>query len=104
MPAEPLRLAGDRCAACGRPRSGSALDEYRWCPECRELLARRIRLGRHLVALLVVLPFGVWILFLERGAYLPLYAWLLPFGAAYYLGLRIGGEALRGYARWRRLR
>lgn len=99
-----LRFSGARCRSCGEIRPEETLDDHRWCPECRERLGRRIRRGAHAVAVAVVLPFALWILWLERSAYLPWYAWLLPLAAAYYLGLRIGWEALKGYARWRRLR
>lgn len=104
MSVQPLHFAGERCQVCGREGPPDSLDEYRWCPECQGRLDRRIRWGKHLMALLVVAPFAVWVLVLEKGAYLPLYAWLIPLGAAYYLGLRIAREALRGYARWRRLK
>lgn len=62
-----------------------------------------MRIGRHVVALLVLAPFALWILWVKKAAFLPWYAWLLPAAAAYYLGWRIGGEGLKGYARWRRL-
>lgn len=102
--ATPLRFAGARCRSCGEVVPEEELDEHDWCERCRDRMGRRVRRGAHVVALLVVLPFALWVLFLERSAYLPWYAWLLPLAAAYYLGLRIGREALRGYARWRRLR
>jgi len=59
---------------------------------------------RHLIAALVTLPFAIWILRLDRGEFLPQVAWLLPLGAAYYLGFRIGGEVVKGYTNWRRPR
>lgn len=37
-----------------------------------------------------------------RFRVLPLYAWLLPLVAAYYLGLKIGRELAGAYLRWRR--
>lgn len=104
MSVEPLQFAGARCEVCGEVRPEESLDPYRWCPDCQERLERKIRWGQHVVALLVTVPFAVWILFLEKEAYLPFYAWLLPLAAAYYLGMRIGREALKGYARWRRSR
>lgn len=57
---------------------------------------------RHSVAALIVLPFAIWILQLEKLEFLPQTAWLLPLAAAYYLGYRIGREVVKGYSRWRR--
>lgn len=91
------------CRSCGEPKPQAELDHHYWCEECRGELHRRIRGRAHVVALLVVLPFAVWILVQGRFGYLPLYAWLLPLGAAYYLGFRIGREALKGWARWKRV-
>jgi hypothetical protein len=80
------------------------LDEDRWCPECHKRMQRRVRVGQHLIAGLIVLPFAVWVVTLEKLDFLPVYAWLLPLLAAYYLGLRIGREAIKGYLRWRRVK
>lgn len=101
--AEPVHFAAERCRACREPRPEGALDEHGWCGACRERLEARLRWGTHAVALLVVAPFVIWVLVVEKAAYLPWYAWLLPLAAAYYLGLRIGREALEGWARWRRM-
>ena len=102
--AGPLRLDAPRCRVCGGVRPEDELDEYGWCPDCQERLERKVRIGKHLVALLVVVPFALWIATLDRGEFLPRWAWLLPLAAAYYLGLRIGREGLKGYVRWRRSR
>lgn len=99
-----LQISGERCRACGEPRPAGALDESGWCADCRAVTERRVRIGQHVIAAAIVLPFGIWVLVLEKSAYLPWYAWLLPLAAAYYLGLRIGREAIRGYERWRRIR
>lgn len=99
-----LQLSGTRCEACGKPRPEGALDESGWCADCGEKIRRRIRLGQHLIATLIVLPFAIWVLILEKSDFLPWYAWLLPLAAAYYLGQRIGRESIRGYIRWRRTR
>lgn len=99
-----LHLSGERCQACGEPRPEGALDENGWCPDCQARMRRRLRIGPHLIAAAIVLPFAIWILVLEKSAFLPWYAWLLPLAAAYYLGMRIGREAIRGYLRWRRVR
>lgn len=104
MPGEPLRFIGSHCELCDQLRPSEALDENGWCPDCQERLRRRVRIGRHVVALLIVLPFAIWIVWLDKTAFLPWYAWLLPAAAAYYLGLRIGNETMKGYASWRRLR
>jgi hypothetical protein len=103
VPARSLHFAGETCRSCGQVRPEGELDEHRWCPECQDRLEARVRRGKHVVALLIVLPFGAWILLLERSSFLPWYAWLIPLAGAYYLGLRIGREALKGWARWRRL-
>lgn len=63
-----------------------------------------MRTGPHIIAALIVVPFAVWVWGLERSDYLPPYAWLIPLAAAYYLGFRIGREAIKGYLRWRRVR
>lgn len=98
----PQSEADARCRECGAPNSRDDLDEYGWCPACQAALRRRTGRVAHLIALLIVLPFAVWILVSERSGYFSLYAWLLPLAAAYYLGLRIGRELARGYLRWRR--
>lgn len=67
-------------------------------------MRKRTARAAHLIAILIVLPFGVWVLVGGRSGYFPLYAWLLPLAAAYYLGLRIGRELTKGYLRWRRSR
>jgi len=56
------------------------------------------------VAILVVLPFAIWVIRLEKLDFLPQVAWLLPLSAAYYLGFRIGKEVVKGYTRWNRSR
>lgn len=60
-------------------------------------------LGQHLTALAITVPFGIWILLGESFGVLPLYAWLLPLAAAYYLGYRIGREVVKGFVRWKRV-
>jgi hypothetical protein len=55
----------------------------------------------HAFALAITIPFGVWIALSDiRGVLSPV-AWLLPLAGAYYLGLRIGRETLRGIRRSR---
>lgn len=90
------------CRECGASNPREELDLYAWCPTCQAALRRRTGRAAHLIALLIVVPFAIWILIGGRSGYFPLYAWLLPLGAAYYLGLRIGRELARGYLRWRR--
>ncbi|MFQ5690618.1 MAG: hypothetical protein ACE5HQ_10135 [Gemmatimonadota bacterium] len=99
-----VHFGGGRCAACGSLQPEGSLDEERWCPRCRARLRRLARLAPHLVAAVLAVPFGLWILSLEKTSFLPFYAWLLPLAAAYYLGFRIGRELIKGYARWRRTR
>jgi hypothetical protein len=99
-----LQFSGTRCEACGQPRPEGALDEQGWCAECRRRSERRVKIGQHLIAAAIVLPFAIWVLVLEKSAFLPWYAWLLPLAAAYYLGQRIGRESIKGYIRWRRIR
>ena len=67
-------------------------------------MRKRTARAAHLIAILIVLPFAVWVLVGGRSGYFSLYAWLLPLAAAYYLGLRIGRELTKGYLRWRRSR
>lgn len=102
--AETPRFAGAACHACGRVHPEGSLDDDGWCPECRPRMRRRMRIVPHVIAALVVVPFAVWVWRLDRGEFLPPYAWLIPLAAAYYLGLRIGREAVKGYTRWRRVR
>ena len=50
----------------------------------------------HAIAAAITIPFGIWIALSDiRGVLSPV-AWLLPLAAAYYLGLRIGREVVRG--------
>jgi hypothetical protein len=78
-----------------------ALDEGGWCTTCGPAMRRRLKRGRHLVAAIITLPFAIWILTLDRGGTLSQAVWLLPLAASYYLGLRIGGEVVKGFVRWR---
>jgi hypothetical protein len=55
--------------------------------------------GQHAIALLVTIPFAIWIAVEGTRGYFPLYAWAIPLAAAYYLGMRIGREVVRGWVR-----
>ena len=50
----------------------------------------------HLIAAAVTIPFAIWIAMSDIRGVLSPTAWLLPLAAAYYLGLRIGHEVVRG--------
>lgn len=53
----------------------------------------------HLIAAAITVPFAIWIALSDiRGVLAPA-AWLLPLAGAYYLGLRIGREVVRGVRR-----
>ncbi len=80
----------------------STFDEWGWCPRCHAELEAKAARGQHGIALLVTLPFAVWIAVQGRRGYFPLYAWAIPLAAAYYLGMRIGREVVRGWVRSRR--
>ena len=55
----------------------------------------------HLIAAAITIPFAIWIALSDiRGVLAPA-AWLLPLAGAYYLGLRIGREVVRGMRRAR---
>ena len=79
-----------------------------FAPEDEEVLEkrRRIRLqwAQRGIAVLVTLPFAIWIALDGTGTYFPRYAWLLPLAGAYYLGLRIGGVVVRGWIKAREQR
>lgn len=94
----------ERCRACRREAPRRELDERGWCETCRSELARRVSIGQHLVAALVTLPFAIWIAVEGVEGFLPLYAWAIPLAAAYWLGMRIGREVLRGAVAARRAR
>ena len=55
----------------------------------------------HLIAAGITLPFAAWIAMSELRGVLSPVAWLMPLGAAYYLGLRIGREVVKGVRRAR---
>ncbi len=97
-------FSGAACDACREVHPEEELDENRWCEGCRERIRRQLRIGQHVIAAVIVFPFAIWVWTLEKVEYLPLYAWFLPLAAAYYLGLRIGRESIKGYVRWRRVR
>jgi hypothetical protein len=65
-------------------------------------LEKKASRGQHLIALLVTVPFAIWIAVEGTRGYFPLYAWAIPLAAAYYLGMRIGREVVRGWVRSRR--
>lgn len=88
-----------RCASCREIYPNSALDQRLWCPPCRDALKRRARIGSHLAALVVTVPFGIWILVTGSSEVLSPLAWVMPLGAAYYLGWRIGRELIEGWVR-----
>jgi len=92
------------CRSCQDLYPHDALDRYLWCLPCREKLRRKTRWGPHLIALLITVPFGIWVARERKTGYLPAYAWLLPLAAAYYLGLRIGREVLKAVVRARKQR
>ncbi|MFQ5890019.1 MAG: hypothetical protein ACE5JR_08185 [Gemmatimonadota bacterium] len=85
-----------RCRICRNVVPEHTLDARVWCEACREELRRKVAVGQHAVAVLVTAPFAAWIAIEGVKGFLPRYAWLLPLAAAYYLGLRIGRETLRG--------
>ena len=98
---DPIQFQSSQCAACGGSFPVKALDEDDSCDACRTSVRRRVRRGRHMVAAAITMPFAIWILTLERGETLSQAAWLLPLAAAYYLGLRIGREVVKGFLRWK---
>lgn len=53
----------------------------------------------HFIAAGITIPFAIWIALSEFQGVLSPTAWLLPLAAAYYLGLRIGREVVRGVRR-----
>lgn len=95
-----LHFQSTACAGCGEVFPLQALDEDDWCTGCGPAMRRRMKRGRHLIAALITLPFAIWILTLDRGGTLSQAVWLLPLAAAYYLGLRIGREVVKGFVRW----
>ena len=90
------------CRSCGQDLPESTLDENGWCPTCVWDLEKKASRGQHLIALLVTVPFAIWIAVEGTRGYFPLYAWAIPLAAAYYLGMRIGREVVRGWVRSRR--
>ena len=90
------------CRLCGRESKRSGLDRYLWCHACRSAVDRRAKRWRHAIAAGITLPFAVWIVLEGTNGTLPPYARLLPLAAAYYLGMRIGGEVMKGVLRARR--
>jgi uncharacterized protein YbaR (Trm112 family) len=91
----------EACRACGTEFPISTLDDARWCPLCRGKLESAAARGKHAIALLVTAPFAIWIAAEGTRGYFPLYAWVIPLAAAYYLGMRIGREVVRGWLRSR---
>ena len=90
------------CRSCGEDLPESTLDEDGWCTQCRWALVKTAARGQHLIAFLVTLPFAIWIAVEGTRGYFPVYAWAIPLAAAYYLGMRIGREIVRGWVRSRR--
>lgn len=88
-----------RCAACRELYPRDDLDRRLWCPPCRDRRERWTRIGSHVTALAVTVPFGAWVALEASTEVLSIWAWLLPLAAAYYLGWRIGRELSKGLAR-----
>ena len=101
---EELHFQGSTCDRCGGLFPTAELDADHWCGDCQPRMRRRLVVWRHVIAAIVVLPFAIWVIRLERLDFLPQVAWLLPLSAAYYLGFRIGREVVKGYTRWHRSR
>ncbi|MFW6039476.1 MAG: hypothetical protein ACOC9N_00195 [Gemmatimonadota bacterium] len=59
------------------------------------------RWAPHLIAAGITIPFAIWVALSDMHGVLSPAAWLLPLAAAYYLGLRIGREVVRGVRRAR---
>jgi len=55
----------------------------------------------HLIAAGITLPFALWVAMSDLRGVLSPVAWLMPLAAAYYLGLRIGREVVKGVRRAR---
>ena len=55
----------------------------------------------HAIAVVITVPFAIWILVGDTRGVLPPAAWAMPLAAAYYLGLRIGREVTKGVRRAR---
>ncbi len=90
------------CRICGKGSKRSGLDRHLWCQACRSEIDQRARRWRHAIAAAITVPFAIWIVLEGTNGTLPPYAWLLPLAAAYYLGMRIGREVVKGVLRARR--
>ncbi|MDX1579895.1 MAG: hypothetical protein R3266_15535 [Gemmatimonadota bacterium] len=96
-----LRFEGVACDVCGEVFTREELDRHHWCEACRPAMLRRMRLWRHLVAVVVTLPIAVWVFTHPTFDRQPLALWALLVLAAYYLGYRLGREVVRIYLRVR---
>ena len=92
----------DTCRGCGEDLPQSTLDDNGWCPQCSWALEKTAARGQHFIAASITLPFAIWIAVEGTRGYFPVYAWAIPLAAAYYLGMRIGREVVRGWVRSRR--
>jgi hypothetical protein len=90
------------CRSCDEDLPQSTLDDNGWCPQCRSALEKAAARGQHAIAALITVPFAIWIAVEGTRGYFPFYAWAIPLAAAYYLGMRIGREVVRGWVRSRR--
>lgn len=99
---EGLQFQGVACDACGEVYPRGTLDPNHWCEACRPRMLKRMRLWRHVVALVVALPIAVWIFSHPTFHRRPLMLWVLFVIAAYYLGYRLGREVMKVYTRLRR--
>lgn len=61
----------------------------------------RARWVPHAIAAGITVPFAIWVAMSDLRGVLHPAAWLLPLAGAYYLGLRIGREVVRGVLRAR---
>lgn len=90
-----------RCRSCRGLHPRDELDDRLWCSGCRERVRRLSRIGSHVTALVVTIPFAVWVLFSGSTEVLSPWAWVMPLAAAYYLGWRIGREIVKGWVKLR---
>lgn len=98
-----MRFRADEttCRSCQRLYSGSDLDRYLWCPECRSAVRRRSAFWGRVVGFTASLGVAAYLLIEVSPSRRFIAFYLLMLGLTYVLTSRIVVAIVHGYCRAR---